>query len=356
MPPNFLSLACTKSRTMATYTQIMADLQKRQFKPVYFLSGEESYYIDSISDYIEKNLLKEEEKAFNQTVMYGADVQMSQIIDAAKRYPMMSEYTLVIVKEAQEVDGMDGSPEEKAAMLASYIEHPQPLTVLVICMKGGKLDSRRKFAKTVSQKTEYFVSEPLKEEKVGAWIIDYLKDKNLTIDPKAAELMAANMGAKLSNIVTELDKLKANVAPGGKITLDDIERHVGISKDFNVFELQKAIGMRDVYRSALIAKQMGSMAKFSIIPVVASLYGYFTKVMITNSLPSKTPQNVAVAIGVPPFFANEYIVAARNFSGDKCPHIISILREYDAYSKGIDSPSIDGAELLREMVFKILNA
>ena len=153
---------------MATYTQIMADLQKRQFKPVYFLSGEESYYIDSISDYIEKNLLKEEEKAFNQTVMYGADVQMSQIIDAAKRYPMMSEYTLVIVKEAQEVDGMDGSPEVKAAMLASYIEHPQPLTVLVICMKGGKLDSRRKFAKTVSQKTEYFVSEPLKEEKVGA--------------------------------------------------------------------------------------------------------------------------------------------------------------------------------------------
>lgn len=340
---------------MATYAQIMADLQKRQFKPVYFLSGEESYYIDSISNYIEKNLLKEEEKAFNQTIMYGADVEMSQIIDAAKRYPMMSEYTVVIVKEAQLVGGMNGSPEEKAAMLAAYIEHPQPLTVLVICMKGAKLDSRYKFSKQVSQKTEYFVSEPLKEGMVGAWIIDYLKGQNLTIDRQAAELMAANMGVKLSNIVTELDKLKANVAPGGKITLDDIERHVGISKEFNVFELQKAIGMRDVYRSALIAKHMGAMAKFSVIPVVASLYGYFTKVMITNSLPNKTPQNVAAATGVPSFYANEYIVAARNY-GDRCPHIISILRDYDAYSKGIDAPSIDDAELLRELVFKILNA
>lgn len=340
---------------MATYAQIMADLQKRQFKPVYFLSGEESYYIDSISNYIEKNLLKEEEKAFNQTIMYGADVEMSQIIDAAKRYPMMSEYTVVIVKEAQLVGGMNGSPEEKAAMLAAYIEHPQPLTVLVICMKGAKLDSRYKFSKQVSQKTEYFVSEPLKEGMVGAWIIDYLKGQNLTIDRQAAELMAANMGVKLSNIVTELDKLKANVAPGGKITLDDIERHVGISKEFNVFELQKAIGMRDVYRSALIAKHMGAMAKFSVIPVVASLYGYFTKVMITNSLPNKTPQNVAAATGVPSFYANEYIVAARNY-GDRCPHIISILRDYDAYSKGIDAPSIDDTELLRELVFKILNA
>ena len=340
---------------MATYAQIMADLQKRQFKPVYFLSGEESYYIDSISNYIEKNLLKEEEKAFNQTIMYGADVEMSQIIDAAKRYPMMSEYTVVIVKEAQLVGGMNGSPEEKAAMLAAYIEHPQPLTVLVICMKGAKLDSRYKFSKQVSQKTEYFVSEPLKEGMVGAWIIDYLKGQILTIDRQAAELMAANMGVKLSNIVTELDKLKANVAPGGKITLDDIERHVGISKEFNVFELQKAIGMRDVYRSALIAKHMGAMAKFSVIPVVASLYGYFTKVMITNSLPNKTPQNVAAATGVPSFYANEYIVAARNY-GDRCPHIISILRDYDAYSKGIDAPSIDDTELLRELVFKILNA
>lgn len=339
---------------MATYNQIMADLQKRQFKPVYFLSGDESYYIDSISNYIEKNLLKEEEKAFNQSVMYGADVEMSQIIDAAKRYPMMSEYTLVIVKEAQLVDGMDGSPEEKAAMLAAYIEHPQPQTVLVICMKGEKLDSRRKFAKLVSQKTEYFVSEPLKEEKVGAWIVDYLRQQNLDIEPRAAELMASNMGVKLSNIVTELNKLKANIDPGVKITSGDIEKYVGISKDFNVFELQKALGMRDVYRSALISKHMGAMAKFSVIPVVGALYNYFTKVMIVDSLPNKTPQSVAASIGIPPFYANEYIVAARNYH-NKCPQIISLLREYDAYSKGIDAPSIDDDELLRELVLKILN-
>lgn len=338
----------------ATYNQIMTDLKKRQFKPIYFLAGEEPYFIDSISNYIEKNLLKEEEKPFNQTVVYGNDVKMSQIIDAAKRYPMMAEHTLVIVKEAQAVDGMDGSPEDLAALMASYIEHPQPLTVLVICMKA-KLDARRKFAKTVAQKTEYFNSEPLKEEKVGAWIVDYLKSQNLTIDPKAAELMASHLGAKLSAVVTELDKLKANVAEGGKITPDDIERHVGISKDFNVFELNKALGAHDVYKSALIAKHMGAMAKFSIIPVIANLYTYFSKVLIVNSLNNQIPQNVGAAIGVPPFFANEYITAARNYGGDKCPKIISLLREYDAYSKGIDAPQIGDDELLRELVFKILN-
>jgi len=340
---------------MATYSQIMADLQNRKFKPVYFLAGEEPYYIDAISNYIEKNLLKEEEKAFNQTVVYGADVKMPQIIDAAKRYPMMSEYTLVIVKEAQGVDGMNGSPEEMASLMASYIEHPQPLTVLVICMKGTKLDERRKFTKVVKQKAEYFLSDPIREEKVGAWIVEYLRGQNLTIDIKAAELMASHLGAKLTAVVSELDKLKSNIQPGGKITFDDIERHVGISKDFNVFELQKALGMHDVYRSALIAKHMGAMAKFSIIPVITNLYAYFTKVMIVNSLNNRIPKNVASVIGVNPYYVNEYIVAANNYRGNKCPQIISYLREYDAYSKGIDSPSTDDAELLRELVFKILN-
>lgn len=339
---------------MQTFEQIMGDIKNRKFKPVYFLMGEEPYFIDAITDYIEKNLLKEDEKAFNQTVVYGADVDLGQILNAAKRFPMMAEYNLVIVKEAQNVKGLDGASEGNADPFALYVENPLKSTVLVINYKGKKLDSRRKLAKLIDKEQVLFESKTLYDNQVGRWITDYLKGRGVSIEPNAAEIMAAHLGNKLSTIVMELDKLKLAVGENGTITTADVERNVGISKDFNVFELQNALGARDVYRSALIAKHMGAMPKHSIIPDIAALYGFFTKIMILHSMSGSSPAEQAAALKVNPYFMKDYQAAARSYSLRQCAQIISILREYDAYSKGIDAPPVDDADLLNEMIFRIL--
>lgn len=339
---------------MQTFEQIMGDIKNRKFKPVYFLMGEEPYFIDAITDYIEKNLLKEDEKAFNQTVVYGADVDLGQILNAAKRFPMMAEYNLVIVKEAQNVKGLDGASEGNADPFALYVENPLKSTVLVINYKGKKLDSRRKLAKLIDKEQVLFESKTLYDNQVGRWITDYLKGRSVSIEPNAAEIMAAHLGNKLSTIVMELDKLKLAVGENGTITTTDVERNVGISKDFNVFELQNALGARDVYRSALIAKHMGAMPKHSIIPDIAALYGFFTKIMILHSMSGSSPAEQAAALKVNPYFMKDYQTAARSYSLRQCAQIISILREYDAYSKGIDAPPVDDADLLNEMIFRIL--
>ena len=339
---------------MQTFEQIMGDIKNRKFKPVYFLMGEEPYFIDAITDYIEKNLLKEDEKAFNQTVVYGADVDLGQILNAAKRFPMMAEYNLVIVKEAQNVKGLDGASEGNADPFALYVENPLKSTVLVINYKGKKLDSRRKLTKLIDKEQVLFESKTLYDNQVGRWITDYLKGRGVSIEPNAAEIMAAHLGNKLSTIVMELDKLKLAVGENGTITTADVERNVGISKDFNVFELQNALGARDVYRSALIAKHMGAMPKHSIIPDIAALYGFFTKIMILHSMSGSSPAEQAAALKVNPYFMKDYQTAARSYSLRQCAQIISILREYDAYSKGIDAPPVDNADLLNEMIFRIL--
>ena len=339
---------------MQTFEQIMSDLKNRQFKPIYFLMGEEPYFIDAITDYIDKNLLSDDEKAFNQAVVYGADVDLGQVINMAKRFPMMSEYNLVIVKEAQNVKGLDGAAEGNVDPFALYAENPLKSTVLVINYKGKKIDTRRKLAKLLDKEHVLFESKPLYDNQIGRWITDYLRNQNIAIEPNAAEIMAAHLGTKLSAIVMELDKLKVAVGETKKITAADVERHVGISKDFNVFELQNAIGARDVYRSALIAKHMGAMAKHSIIPDIAVLYGFFTKVMILHSMRGASNAELASALKVNPFFVKDYQLAARNYTLTQCASVISILRKYDAYSKGIDAPPVDDADLLNEMVFSII--
>ncbi|MBO7497090.1 MAG: DNA polymerase III subunit delta [Salinivirgaceae bacterium] len=340
---------------MQTFEEIMSDLKGRKFKPVYFLMGEEPYYIDAITDYIEKNLLREDEKAFNQAVVYGSDVDLGQIINMAKRVPMMAEYNLVIVKEAQNVKGIDGAAEGNVDPFALYVENPPKSTVLVINYKGKKLDSRRKLAKLLDKEQVLFESKSLYDNQVGKWITEYLRSQNIAIEPNAAEIMAAHLGTKLSVIVMELDKLKVAVGGSKKITAADIERHVGISKDFNIFELQTAIGARDFYRSALIAKHMGAMAKHSIIPDIAVLYGFFTKVMVLHGMRGASSTDLAKALKINPFFVKDYQAAARNYNLTQCASAISILREYDAYSKGIDAPPIGDDELLNEMVFKIIS-
>lgn len=339
---------------MQSFEQIMGDLKKGQYKPIYFLMGDEPYFIDIITNYIEKNLLKEDEKAFNQTIVYGADANINQLVEVARQYPMMAEHSLIIIKEAQNLKGIDGGSDADSDSFLKYVENPVSTTVMVINYKGKKLDSRRKITKALDKSHVLFESKPLYDNQVGGWIVNYLKQQNLTIDPKLAEVIAMQLGNKLSTVSMELDKLKVAIGGATTITAADVERNVGISKDFNVFELQNAIGMRDVYKSAMIAKHLGAMAKHSIIPDIASLYGYFTKIMIVHSM-SRSPQNeVAAALKVSPFFVKDYYAAARCYTMTQCANVIGILREYDAYSKGIDAPQINDADLLREMVFKIV--
>ena len=341
---------------MATFEQIISDLKNKIYKPIYFLMGDESFYIDKITNYIDKNTLPEEEKSFNQTILYGKDTDMGTLLNTARRFPMMSNYNVVILKEAQNLKGIEGQPADKIDPFLLYAENPPKSTIMVINLKEKSLHKGRKLYKTLEKTGVVFESKRIYENKVGAWIIKYLKDEGYTIDIKAAELMAAHLGNNLSKVVQEIEKLTIVVPKGSKITLKDIEENIGISKDFNVFELQAAIAKRDVYRSNLIITHLGQNPKTkSIIPLIAFLYSYFTKLLMIHSSTDRSNQALASVLGVPPFFIRDYMEAARNYSKGKCIHIIGFLREYDTKSKGIDSPSIDDLELMREFIYKIVH-
>jgi len=334
----------------------MSDLKKKIFKPIYFLMGEESFYIDEITNYMEKNCIPEEERSFNQTILYGKDIDLAGMLNQAKRFPMMSNYNLVIVKEAQNLKGIDGSGTGEVDPFMLYVEKPLNSTILVINYRGKSLDKRKKIFKSLEKNAAIFESAKIYDDKVGAWITTYLKAKGYNIEIKAAELMANFLGNDLSKVANEIEKLCIVLPKGATINLKDIEENVGISKDFNVFELQDAIGKRDFYRSNLIVTHMGQNPKTkSIIPMLTMLYSFFTKILLIHSATDKSKQGLAVATGINQFFINDYLVAARNFSIVKTARIVGILREYDAKSKGIDAPSVDDSELMRELVFRILH-
>lgn len=334
----------------------MSDLKKKIYKPLYFLMGEESYFIDEITSYIEKNALPEEERSFNQTVLYGKDIDLGLLLNTARRFPMMSNYNVVIVKEAQNMRGIEGAPANEKDPFLMYAENPPASTILVINFKGKSLDKRKKIFKTLDKNAALLESKKIYENKVGAWIMNYLKSEGYSIDVKAAELMASHLGNNLSKVANEIKKLMIVLPQGTKITLKDIEDNVGISKDFNVFELQDALGKKDVYRANLIVHNMGQNPKTkSIVPMIAFLYTFFSKLLMVHSTNDKSNQALASLLGVHPFFIKDYLVAARNYSKAKCAYIIGFLREYDAKSKGIDSPPTDDSELMLELIYKILH-
>lgn len=338
-----------------TFEQIIADLNKKIYKPLYFLMGDESYFIDEITKNIEDNVLPAEEKAFNQTVLYGRDIELGTLLNAARRFPMMSNYNLVIVKEAQNMKGIDGTPSGVVDPFLMYCENPPKSTILVICYRDKVLDKRKKIYKAIEANACLFESKKLYENKVGAWITSYAKSKGYSIDIKAAELMANQIGNELSKVVNELTKLFLVLPKGSNITLKEIEENIGISKDFNVFELQAAIGKRDFSNALLIVTHMALNPKSkSIIPLISFLYSFFSKILLVHSTTDKSNTGIAAAIGINPFFAKDYLDAARNFNRAQAAQVISILREYDTKSKGIDSAMVDDGELMKEMVFKIL--
>ena len=330
------------------FNQIITDLKNKIYYTVYFLTGEEPFYIDEISNYIEKNILSEEEKEFNQTVIYGRDTDVPTIISYAKRFPMMANYHVVIVKEAQEIDKIEG--------LTPYIENPLKSTILVICYKYKKIDKRKTFALTVKKHGVLFESAKLYENKIPDWITNYLEQKGYTITPKASLLLSEYLGTDLSKISNEIGKLIINLPENAKITDEHIEKNIGISKDFNVFELQNALGKKDVLKANRITNYFAANPKDNpLYRTIPLLYIFFSKLLIYHQLKDKSRNNVASALSINPYFYYDYQAAARKYSFNKISKIISDLRECDTKLKGIDNVSIKEGELLKELVFKILH-
>lgn len=329
--------------------KILNDIKSGNIKPIYFLMGEEPYYIDIVSDYIEKNVLSEEEKGFNQTVLYGRDVSVEDIISTAKRYPMMAERQVVIVKEAQELT-------RTIDKLESYAENPMPSTVLVICYKYKTLDKRKKVTKVLGKNGLVYESKKLYENQVGDWIKRILANKKYTIEPKANAMLVEFLGTNLSKINNELEKLQIILPKGSVITPKDIEENIGFSKDFNVFELRKAIGERNQLKAYTIAENFANNPKENPMVVTTSLvFGFFIQLLKYHGLKDRNPKNVAVVIGVNPFFLKEYDVALKNYPMKKVSQIVASLRDIDVKSKGVGASSMSNSDLLREMLYNIFN-
>jgi DNA polymerase-3 subunit delta len=359
---------------LSDFNTILADLKKKHYRPVYFLMGDEPYFIDIISNHLEKDVLDETEKEFNLAVLYGQDVNLQAIISEAKGFPMMGERKVVIIKEAQNVKGLiekesaedeeeEASKKEKQKEkegkkhpLVAYLEHPQPSTILVFCCKYKTVDKRTSFAKALIKHAVLFHSEKIRDYKIQEWITHYMKDKGFNIGPKALMMLAEYLGTDLSKIVNETDKLMISLKHGAEITPEIIQANIGISKEYNSFELNDAFGRRDVLKANRIVNYFGANEKdHPMVVTMSSLYNYFQKLLIIHFLPDKSKEAASKALGVHPFIVTDYINAARGYPVGKLKQIFSSLHEYDLKSKGVDNGSASHGELMKELTFKILH-
>lgn len=319
---------------------LMKDIKNGNIKPVYLLTGDEPFYIDEISKFIEKNVLTEEEKGFNQTVFYGRDIEIEDIISTAKRFPMMAERQVVIVKEAQDLS-------KTIEKLTDYVKNPQPTTMLVLCYKYKKLDGRLSLTKEIKKHGIYFESKTVYENKIPDWIKQVAASKRTPITEKSAQMLVEYLGTDLSKINNELQKLQVVLKPGEQITPEIIEEYTGISKDFNNFELQRAIGQRDRKKGfAIIQYFMQNPKENPMVVTLGVLYGFYAKLYKYHALQNKS--EAAKALGVSPFFIQEYITAAQNISMKQVSRSISAIREIDNKGKGVGS-NITHADLLKEL-------
>lgn len=331
-----------------TFEQIITDIHNKKYAPIYFLMGEEPYFIDVISDTIEEEVLDETEKAFNQIVVYGRDVDIDTVATHAKSFSMMGGYMVVIVKEAQDLKNIED--------FEKYLDVIPPTTILVFDYKYKKLDKRRALAKKIDKMGVLFESKKLYESNIPGWIQSYLSEKGYAITPKATQMLTDFLGTDLHKVRNELDKLIIALPKSKKIDDTDVERNIGISKDYNVFELQNAIGRRDILRANQIVNYFGDNGKDNPLLVTAiSLYGYFTKILKVHYATDPSQNALATALGVNPFFVRDYQMAARNFSIADCVKCISVLREFDLKSKGYNSGETSEKDLYREMIFKLLH-
>ena len=339
-------------KEQVTSEAIVKQIKKRDFAPIYYLMGEESYYIDLLAKHFEEEILTEQEKEFNLTIVYGSDVDIPTIIDAAKRYPMLSEYQVVIVREAQNIrsNSLDS--------LAYYLEKPQKSTVLVFCHKNGSLNRSRKIAKLIEEKGVLFESKKIRDYQLPQFINTYIVGKQFTITPKATEMVSDAVGGDLSRVVKELEKLMLSLPKGQRrITENEVEQIIGISKEFNNFEFRKAIINRDVLKANLIGKYFSENPKENPIQVtLAVLFSFFANLMLAYYAPVKTKEGIAEMLDLrSPWQAEEYLQAMRMYTGVEVMEIIGYLRETDAASKGIVNSMADNASLLKQLIYRILH-
>lgn len=324
---------------------IVSNIKKGDIKPIYFLMGEEAYYIDALSKFIEKNVLSEEEKGFNQTVFYGRDVKIEDLVSTAKRFPMMAERQVVIVKEAQDLS-------RTLENLVPYAENPQPSTVLVFCYKYKKLDKRKKIYKAIEKNGLIFESKKIYDNQIPDWIRRVLAGKGYTISPKASQMLVEFLGNDLGKINNELEKLQLIVKSGEQISAQVIENNIGISKDYNNFELLNALAHKNTKKAFGIIQYFAHDPKnHPTVVTVSTLFGFFSKVMKYHALANKS--QAPKALGVHPFFIKDYEVAARNYSMRRISTIITSIREIDVKSKGVGA-NLTQADLLKELLVNVV--
>lgn len=333
---------------------VLKDLKAGKYAPVYFLQGEEPFFIDQISDFIEKNAIPEHEKGFNQVVMYGKDVSMTDILSNARRFPMMADRQVVIVKEAQNIYGL--GKEDIDNMFIQYLQNPLPSTILVIAHKYKKLDGRKPLVKELDKKAVLVTSEKVKDWDLSKWVEVYVQDQGHMIDAQTATFLADSIGNNLEVISNELGKMFINFNEKTKITKEHIQRFIGINKEYNTFELTKAIGFKDVVKANKIIHYFSQNPKnHPLIPIIALLFSYFHKLALIHYNGKLPESELAKKAGVHPFFLKEYRVAAKNYQLGKVIDCLSHIREADLRSKGVDSGDMENAEILREMIFKIMH-
>lgn len=344
-----------------SFEQILKDIRNKVFSPVYFLSGEEPFFIDVIADYLEEQVLTDMEKEFNLSILYGKDTDIPTVLSVAKRFPMMASHHLVIVREAQNlrnVEPRDGQKTVNAEneALQKYLEKPLESTILVFCYKYKTIDRRRKVAKAILQNGVLFEGKKLYDNQLPAWISDYVKRKGYFIGDKATRMLADHLGNDLAKVTNEIQKLFISLPKGSEITPAAIEENIGISKDFNIFELQEALGELNHTKAFRIVKYFGDNQKSNpLVLTLGMLYLFFQKLMLYHYSRDKSERGLASAIGVNPFLLKNYHMAAKNFPPERLERVFSYLRECDLKSKGVGNRSAEPGELLKELTFKILN-
>jgi DNA polymerase-3 subunit delta len=332
-----------------THIEIIQNLKKKIYHPLYVLMGEEPYFIDIIADYIAENILEESERSFNQTILYGKDTDKDTLLTVARRFPMMSANQVVILKEAQYFKDLEDE-------LLTYVENPLKSTILVICYKYKSLDKRKKFVKLAAEKGIVFESPKIYENQLIVWINKYCFDNGYKISPQASAMLAEYLGTEISKVANELDKLMILLPSGATISPIDIEKNIGISKDYNIYELQNAIGEKDILKANRIINHFGANQKQNPIPkTISSLYFYFSKLLKFHFIQDKSKPNISKALGISPYFVDGFLKAAKNYPPKKVVEIVALLREIDMKSKGIGNVSASEIDLQRELIYKILH-
>lgn len=335
------------NKTIESFEKIKKEILNKKFSPVYFLCGEENYYIDEIADLLEAQVLTPEEKNFNLTISYGKEISALEIKMACKRFPLMSKHQLIIIKDAQNVASLEA--------LEDYVTNPMPETILVLCYRNKTLDKRKSFAKMLSKHT-FFVSEQMRDYEIISWITSYFKVKNRSIEPKAIQLISEFVGTNLGTLKSEIDKMLINIKDSVTIiNMNHVEENIGVSKEYNFFELQKALGSKNFNKSVQIANYfISTEAKHFLLGGIAILMGFFSKIHICHVISNKSKMEIAQILGINNYFVPEYLEACKNYSRGDIETILGYLKYYDLRAKGVNDTNTKEGQLLIELVVKIL--